>query len=154
MLSQGFRPFFLLAGIWAVVAMNLWIHAFASRLDTPAGFDPVTWHMHEMIFGYAAAVLAGFLLTAIPNWTGRLPLRGAPLAGLVALWSLGRLAVSLSGQLGPVVTAILDLIFLSALFVFVLREIVAGKNWRNLPLTAGLGVLILANAMIHAGQAG
>lgn len=153
-LSQGFRPFFLLAGIWAVVAMNLWIHAFAGQLDTPAGFDPVTWHMHEMLFGYAAAVLAGFLLTAIPNWTGRLPLHGAPLAGLVALWILGRLAIGLSGLLGPVATAILDLSFLSALFLFVLREIVTGKNWRNLPLTAGLGILILANGMIHAGQAG
>lgn len=153
-LSQGFRPFFLLAGIWSIIATHLWIHAFAGQIDTPAGFDPVMWHIHEMLFGYAAAVLAGFLLTAIPNWTGRLPLRGAPLAGLALLWIVGRLAIGFSADLGPVATALLDMSFLTALLAVVLREILAGKNWRNLPLTGALAVLLVANGLIHAGQAG
>jgi uncharacterized protein involved in response to NO len=106
-----------------------------------------------MLFGYAAAVLAGFLLTAIPNWTGRLPLQGAPLAGLVLLWIIGRFAVGYSAALPPVLTALLDLSFPVALLLVALREIVAGKNWRNLPLLAALAVLILANALTHAGQA-
>ena len=151
LLSQGFRPFFLLAGIWAVVALNLWVHAFAGLIELPTHFDALTWHSHEMLFGYAAAVLAGFLLTAIPNWTGRLPLQGWSLAGLAALWIIGRLAVGFSATLPPVLTTLLDLSFLTALLLVALREILAGKNWRNLPLLGALSVLIFANALIHAG---
>lgn len=153
MLSQGFRPLFLLAGIWAFVALNIWIHAFAGLIELPTRFDALTWHSHEMLFGYAAAVLSGFLLTAIPNWTGRLPLQGAPLAILVLLWIVGRVAIGFSATLNPVLTAILDLSFLSAMLLVALREIIAGKNWRNLPLLGALMVLIAANALIHAGQA-
>ena len=153
-LSQGFRPFFLLAGLWAIVGLQLWIHAFAGLLDIPTSFDSLTWHSHEMLFDYAAAVLAGFLLTAIPNWTGRLPLQGRPLAGLALLWIVGRLAIGTAAYLPPVVTVVLDLSFLTALLLVVLREIWAGKNWRNAPLLAALAVLILANGLIHAGQNG
>lgn len=153
MLSQGFRPLFLLAGIWAILALNIWIHAFAGLIEVPTRFPALIWHSHEMLFGYAAAVLAGFLLTAIPNWTGRLPLQGGPLAILVLLWIIGRLAVGFSATLHPAVTAILDLSFLSAMLLVALQEIVAGKNWRNLPLLAALAVLIAANFLIHAGQA-
>ena len=152
-LSQGFRPFFLLAAIWAIVALIIWIHAFVGLINLSSRFDPLTWHNHEMLFGYAAAVLAGFLLTAIPNWTGRLPLQGAPLAVLVLLWIIGRFAVGYSSALPPVATAVLDLSFLVALLLVALREIVAGKNWRNLPLLAALLVLIMANGLVHAGQA-
>jgi uncharacterized protein involved in response to NO len=153
-LSQGFRPFFLLAGIWAILALIFWIHAFVGMIELPTRFDALTWHSHEMLFGYAAAVLAGFLLTAIPNWTGRLPLQGGPLAALVLFWIIGRLAVGFSAALPPLPVALLDLSFLTVLLLFVLREIIAGKNWRNLPLPAVLAVLILANALVHAGQAG
>lgn len=153
-LSQGFRPFFLLAGIWAILALIFWIHAFVGMIELPTRFDALTWHSHEMLFGYAAAVLAGFLLTAIPNWTGRLPLQGGPLAALVLFWIIGRLAVGFSAALPPLPVALLDLSFLTVLLLFVLREIISGKNWRNLPLPAVLAVLILANALVHAGQAG
>lgn len=153
LLSQGFRPFFLLAGIWAILGLILWIHAFAGMIEIPTQFDALAWHSHEMLFGYAAAVLAGFLLTAIPNWTGRLPLKGAPLAALVLLWIIGRLAVGYSTAMPPLLVAALDLSFLTVLLLFVLREILAGKNWRNLPLPAALGVLIVANTLVHAGQA-
>ncbi|MBO6784661.1 MAG: NnrS family protein [Alphaproteobacteria bacterium] len=150
--SQGFRPFFLLAGIWAIVALIVWMHVFLGLTPSTSAFDPVAWHAHEMLFGYAAAVLAGFLLTAIPNWTGRLPLQGWPLIGLVALWLLGRAAMFF--PLAPLVVALVDLSFLLALLAVAAREILAGRNWRNLPLVAALAVLLTAGALIHAGQAG
>lgn len=153
-LSQGFRPFFLLAGLWAIVALLVWMHAFLGIFESPGTLAPLDWHIHEMLFGYGTAVVAGFMLTAIPNWTGRLPLQGWPLAGLAALWIAGRLAIWISGTLGPVATALIDLAFLVCFFAVVLREITAGKNWRNLPLVGAIGVLILANALSHAGHAG
>ena len=75
-LRQGFRPFFLAAGVWAASAVALWLAVIAGAIALPSAFDPITWHAHEMLFGYLAAVIAGFLLTAIPNWTGRLPVGG------------------------------------------------------------------------------
>ncbi|MEP4377665.1 MAG: NnrS family protein [Alphaproteobacteria bacterium] len=153
-LSQGFRPFFLLAGLWAVAALLIWMHAFLGILESPGALAPLNWHTHEMLFGYGAAVVAGFMLTAIPNWTGRLPLQGWPLAGLAGLWVAGRLAIWFSDALGPTATAVIDLAFLLMFLAVVLREITAGKNWRNLPLVAAIGVLALANALSHAGYAG
>ena len=92
LLRQGFRPFFLGAGIWASVAMALWMAILQGAVSLPTAFDPVAWHVHEMLFGFVVAAIAGFLLTAIPNWTGRMPLQGIPLAVLVGAWITGRLA--------------------------------------------------------------
>src|SRR5215467_3457060 len=78
-LSAGFRPFFLGASIWAAVAVPLWLGTYAEGLALPTKLAPPVWHAHEMVFGYAAATVAGFLLTAIPNWTGRMPLQGGSL---------------------------------------------------------------------------
>ena len=78
-LSQGFRPFFLLAAVWAVVALVLWLLSFWGHLELPTAFVPTAWHIHEMVFGFVCAAIAGFVLTAIPNWTGRLPLQGLSL---------------------------------------------------------------------------
>ena len=153
-LSQGFRPFFLLAGLWAIVSLLVWMHAFLGIFESPGALAPLDWHIHEMLFGYGAAVVAGFMLTAIPNWTGRLPLQGWPLAGLAGVWIAGRLAIWFSDTLGPVATALIDLAFLPVFFTIVLREITAGKNWRNLPLVGAIGVLFAANALSHAGYAG
>ncbi len=91
--SFGFRPFFLFGALWVVVAMVLWLASLAGIIGLPTRFDPVSWHAHEFLFGYLGAILAGFLLTAVPNWTGRLPLVGWPLAALFALWVAGRVAV-------------------------------------------------------------
>jgi uncharacterized protein involved in response to NO len=84
--SYGFRPFFLAGALWAALAVLLWLPQYLGALTLPTRFAPLDWHIHEMLFGYVAAVIAGFLLTAIPNWTGRLPVNGAPLAALAALW--------------------------------------------------------------------
>jgi uncharacterized protein involved in response to NO len=108
-LTFGFRPFFLLGALWAALAMALWIGMLAGVIDVPTAFDPVSWHAHEMLFGYLNAIVAGFLLTAVPNWTGRLPITGWPLAGLVMLWIAGRLAMAVSAYFTPLVAALIDL---------------------------------------------
>ena len=128
LLTQGFRPFFLIAGSWAAVTLAIWIVVFVEGWAVPSRFDPLTWHIHEMLFGFVMPAIAGFLLTAIPNWTGRLPVSGGPLALLAGLWLLGRMACLVSA-LGPVWIAIAaDLAFPVALVGVVAREIVAGRN--------------------------
>jgi uncharacterized protein involved in response to NO len=152
--TQGFRPFFLLAGIWAIAALALSFGRFQGWIRLPTAFGLVEWHYHEMLFGYVAAAIAGFLLTAIPNWTGSLPLRGAPLAGLVLLWIAGRVAVMGSGWIGAGVAAAIDLGFLAVLGVVTVREIVAGRNWRNLPPVLAIALLLAGNALSHAAALG
>lgn len=147
--SFGFRPFFLAASGWAVVAMVIWVTALAGAIELPTRFDPITWHVHEFLFGYLGAVTAGFLLTAVPNWTGRLPVIGWPLAALSGLWLAGRLAIMVSGYLPTGLAALIDLGFPLALTMFLLREIIAGKNWRNLIVLAMMTVFGIANAVYH-----
>lgn len=147
--SYGFRPFFLLGALWAAVAMILWMALLSGLVALPTRFEPVSWHAHEFLFGYLGAIIAGFLLTAIPNWTGRLPVTGWTLAGLVALWLSGRIAVSLSALLPVGIAAAIDLVFPVVLGAVILREIVAGKNWRNLFILVLLGVFTLANLLFH-----
>ena len=148
-LSYGFRPFFLLGALWAALAMLLWVFMLTGRDVLPTAFDAVSWHAHEMLFGYLGAVMAGFLLTAVPNWTGRLPVTGWPLLGLATLWVLGRGAVAVSALLPWTVVALADLALPLALAGFLAREIVAGRNWRNLPVSGLLTLWTLANALYH-----
>ena len=152
--SAGFRPFFLGAALWATVAVPLWLALFAGEAGLPSALPPAIWHAHEMVFGYATAVVAGFLLTAIPNWTGRMPLQGGPLALLVALWVAGRIAVLCSGELGAATAALLDLAFPAAFLVAIAREIMSGRNWRNLPMTAALTMLLTGNLLVHLESLG
>lgn len=149
LLSFGFRPFFLFGAIWAAVAMALWVAMLSGRDLLPTAFDPVSWHAHEFLFGYLGAVLAGFLLTAVPNWTGRLPVVGWPLGALVVLWGVGRLAVALSALLPWTVGMAGDLAFPLTLSAVLAREIMAGRNWKNLPVLAMVLGLTLANAAFH-----
>jgi uncharacterized protein involved in response to NO len=113
----------------------------------PTGWPPFAWHAHELLFGYVPAIVAGFLLTAVPNWTGRLPVVGLPLAGLFSLWILGRVAVATSAWLGTAATAVSAMAFLLALALVIGREIAAGRNWRNLKVLILVGVLILAQGV-------
>lgn len=147
--SFGFRPFFLFGAIWVVAAMGLWLAVQMGEIDLPTRFDNGAWHAHEFLFGYLGAVLAGFLLTAVPNWTGRLPMVGWRLAGLFALWVGGRIAILFSGTLPPLLAPTIDLAFPIVLGGLILREIIAGKNWRNLIVLALLAVFTLANALFH-----
>jgi uncharacterized protein involved in response to NO len=148
-LSYGFRPFFLGAAVWAAVAILLWVPMLSGHLSLPTAFDPVSWHAHEFLFGYLLAVIAGFLLTAVPNWTGRLPIVGWPLGGLFALWVLGRMAVAFSAALAPLIVALIDLAMPAVLATVIAREIVIGKNWRNLIVLGVLIVLITGNVVFH-----
>jgi len=148
-LSAGFRPFFLAASLWAALAIPLWLIVYAGNGAMPSAMPALIWHVHEMVFGYAAAAVAGFLLTAIPNWTGRLPLQGSPLALLVALWLIGRLGVFFSAAVGAPIAALADLAFPAAFLAVVAREILAGKNWRNLPVLVALSLLLIGNALVH-----
>ena len=148
-LSYGFRPFFLLGALYAGLTILVWLPLLYGRLEISSLFAPVDWHAHEMLFGYLPAVMTGFLLTAIPNWTGRLPVQGWPLFGLLTLWLAGRCAVFFSAEIGWLATAALDCAFLLALAAVAAREIVAGKNWRNLKVLAPVMVLFVANALFH-----
>jgi uncharacterized protein involved in response to NO len=151
---QGFRPFFLSAGLWAVAGLVVWLAEVQDAISIPTAFAPAAWHAHEMIFGFAGAVIAGFLLTAIPNWTGRMPLQGLPLILLFGAWLVGRAAMATSALIGAGIAAVLDLSFLALLLAAVLREILAGRNWRNLPMPIALGGLLLSNILTHAEAAG
>ncbi|VTZ49831.1 NnrS family protein [Methylocella tundrae] len=154
LLTQGFRPFFLAAGLWSAVALALWIVMLVTGSAPPSRFDPLNWHIHEMLFGFVMAAIAGFLLTAIPNWTRRLPVSGAPLALLAALWLLGRIACLVSSLVPAWVAITADLSFPALLVGVAAREIVAGHNWRNLPMVAPVTVLGVANLLMHLEAAG
>ena len=148
-LSQGFRPFFLGAAVWAAFSMMLWVPMLTGHVTLPAAFDPVGWHAHEFLYGYLGAVMAGFLFTAVPNWTGRLPVVGWPLGALAVLWLAGRAAVTVGEGLPPLALAAIDLAFPVAVALILLREIVAGRNWRNLIVLGMLAVFVLGNVLFH-----
>ncbi|MDE2184826.1 MAG: NnrS family protein [Alphaproteobacteria bacterium] len=154
LLSSGFRPFFLMAAAWAALAIPFWLAAYMTGIVLPSAFPPFIWHAHEMIYGFAAATVAGFLLTTIPNWTGRMPLQGWPLATLVALWVIGRIAVLLSTWIGTPWAAVADLSFPVTFLAVVAREILTGRNWRNLPMLGALALLLLGNLFVHLDAMG
>jgi uncharacterized protein involved in response to NO len=112
-------------------------------------FGPVDWHVHEMLYGFLPAVITGFLLTAIPNWTGRLPIQGTPLLVLVVLWLAGRVAVSFSAEIGWLAAALVDIGFLALVIAATAREIVAGSNWRNLKVVGLVTLLFAGNIAFH-----
>lgn len=152
--SAGFRPFFLLAAAWSAFALPLWLCVYTGEIVLPSALPPTLWHVHEMVFGFASATIAGFLLTAIPNWTGRLPLAGGPLAMLAALWLAGRFAIMFSGTIGPLAAAIIDLSFPAVFIGVIARELIAGRNWRNLPMLVALALLLCGSALVHLEATG
>ena len=127
----------------------LWLAVFAGDISLPTAFAPRDWHVHEMLFGYVAAVIAGFLLTAVPNWTGRLPIQGVPLAILFAAWLAGRLAVTFSVLIGWQLALMLDAAFLLLLAAAAAREIVAGRKWNNLMVVGIISLLAVTNVAFH-----
>lgn len=147
--SFGFRPFFLGGAVHAAVVVALWVPWFLGMVELRSAFPPTAWHAHELLFGYVPAIVAGFLLTAVPNWTGRLPVVGVPLGLLFALWLLGRAAVALSRGIDPILVAATTLAFPIALALVLGREIVAGRNWRNLKVLVAVLLLAVAQALFH-----
>ncbi|MCW3796546.1 NnrS family protein [Sphingomonas sp. BN140010] len=152
-LRGGFRPFFFGGAAWALLALAWWLCSLAGVVTLLVAIDPLAWHRHEMLFGFVGAVVAGFLLTAIPNWTGRLPIAGAPLAALFGLWLAGRIALLFSGLLGQATAAAFDVAFPLVIAAVGAQEVIAAKN-RNLPVVAAVLLLAGANALDHAAMAG
>jgi uncharacterized protein involved in response to NO len=148
--SYGFRPFFLAAALWAFIAMVLWIGLLAGWWAFAGGYGVIAWHAHEFLFGYIAAVMTGFLLTAIPNWTGRFPLQGKPLLALFVLWLAGRAAMLAVDEIGTIAAAIVDCAYLVTLTAVITREIVAGSNWRNLRVGVLVALTAVANIVFQA----
>lgn len=149
LLSYGFRPFFLIGSLYAGLAILVWLPLFHGEFAVPTLFAARDWHVHEMLYGYLPAVVTGFLLTAIPNWTGRLPLQGRPLLMLFALWAAGRLAIVVSAWIGWLAAGVVDSAFLIVLAAVAGREIAAGRNWRNLKVLIVLGLFIAGNVTFH-----
>jgi uncharacterized protein involved in response to NO len=147
--SYGFRPFFLLGSIYAALAILVWLPVFMGELRLVSAFIPRDWHVHEMLFGFLPAVITGFLFTAIPNWTGRLPLRGRPLMFLVALWIAGRVCVTFSAQIGWLAAMLVDCSFLLLIAAAAAREIIAGKKRNNLSVVLLILVLLAGNVTFH-----
>lgn len=150
--ALGFRPFFLAAGLYAVLMMGLWLLVLRGSL-APGELTPPIWHGHEMLFGFAVAVIAGFLLTAAQNWTGiRMP-SGAPLAALFLLWLAGRLAFLVPGLPAGLV-ALLDLAFLPVLALVLAVPVLKAKQLHNYPFPLMLLALTFANALVHGDALG
>jgi len=147
--ANGFRPFFLLGSIHAGLAILVWLPAFYGEITLTSAFAPRDWHVHEMLYGYLPAVITGFLFTAIPNWTGRLPIRGAPLMVLVTVWISGRLAVTFSAETGWLSAMLIDTGFLLLVALAAAREIIAGRNWRNLAVVLLVLLLFTGNLGFH-----
>jgi uncharacterized protein involved in response to NO len=147
--NLGFRPFFLLSGVFAVVLMALWIPVFTGGRALSTYYGQIGWHSHEMIFGYAAGVIAGFLLTSVRNWTGLATATGGSLAALVALWLLGRILPFFAATLPAWLISVVDLGFLPALTASIGVPLVRHGEKRNLlflPLMLGL---FAANLLVH-----
>ena len=146
--SYGFRPFFLGAAVFAGAAVPVWILILAGAMGPNFLYPPREWHVHEMLFGFLPAVMTGFLLTAIPNWTGRLPLRGMPLVLLWVLWLAGRLVMAAPGSV-PFLSAVIDASFLVMLAALVWHEIAAAGMWNRSPIGALITLYAAANMLFH-----
>ena len=145
-LALGFRPFYLLAALFAVAALPLWMGFHFNVLPAGAYLVGISWHTHEMLFGFTPAVIAGFLLTAVRNWTGRSTPSGSVLLALALLWLSARILI-LTGP--PPIAALVDLLFLPLLAAAVGIPIVRSGNYRNLQVLAALLALWTANLIFH-----
>jgi uncharacterized protein involved in response to NO len=146
--AYGFRANFFLAGIAAVLLIPLWAVSFVAGTSLGSGWPPTLWHAHEMLFGFIAIAIAGFMLTAVPSWTGQKGFAGAPLIALAAVWVSARLLIASSSMWPPLLPAIVDLAFLPVLAVLVVIPLLRVKN-RNAALLIVLGALWLTNLVFH-----
>lgn len=142
--SAGFRPFFLAAAVWGAVSMAIWLAVLGGAV---ALADPFAWHVHEMLFGYLSAAMAGFLLTAAPSWTRKSALRGPGLALLWLIWAVARLAMLGLGAMPMLPLAIIQLAMPVILCLVVGRQILAARNWRNLSVLGALIAYTIADGL-------
>ena len=147
--SYGFRPFFFSASLFAGIAVPLWILLLVGSSDIELFYAPRDWHVHEMVFGFMPCIITGFVLTAMPNWTDRPPIRGWGLILLLATWVCGRMAM-LSASIAPVFAAIVDGAFLIIVAGLVWREIMLGQTWDRMPIGILISLYAFANVVFHA----
>jgi uncharacterized protein involved in response to NO len=147
--EYGFRPFFLLVGLHGALVIPMWVAVVLGWFSLPVGME-VSWHAHQMIYGFVAAGLAGFLLTAVPSWTGEPARRGTPLVILAAVWLIGRVATTFPSVFSPPLTALLDLAFVPALASLVIGPLLAARKARNLVLLVPLALFWIGDALMHA----
>jgi uncharacterized protein involved in response to NO len=152
--ERGFRPFFLAAGSYAAVVVPTWLAIWLGAARAPSWLTPAWWHGHEMIFGFVAAAISGFLLTAVPVWTSRPALAGRSLAALVALWAAGRVAFLAAGVIPAWLVAAIDVLFLPALAAVLTRTLWGSGQYRNYAIVVVVSVLAFANAAIHGAALG
>ena len=148
--ALGFRAFFALAGLFALILISLWASIFDGSLVTDNYYPSSYWHAHEMLLGYSMAVIAGFLLTAVKNWTGIQTVQGKELAALCLLWIYGRAVPFYSELLPDALIALIDFSFLPVLAYYVAKPIIKSGNFRNLFFIALLLLMALGNGLIHA----
>jgi len=148
LLASGFRPTFLAAGVAAVLLVPTWMLIWAFGFALPSRWPPTLWHAHEMVFGFVAAAIGGFLLTTVPSWTGRRGFAGVPLAVLTGLWLLGRVLIATSTVWPPGVVMAIDVGFLVMLGVLVAPPLLRSSN-RNTPLLVVLALLAISNSISH-----
>lgn len=148
-LTGGLRPFFLLGALAMAASVLVWLPLYIGDLALPTLFQPRDWHVHTTLFGGVMAIVAGFTLTAVANWTSRPPVAGRLLLALVCLWLAGRLAVSTSAWMGANAAMVVDLLFPVALAAVLAREVIAVKNHRNLRVVAVVAALGIADLAFH-----
>ena len=154
-LHLGFRPFFTGASLFAVISMLLWLMIYEMGLHVDLQTLPtMLWHGHEMIFGYAMAVIAGFLLTAVRNWTGVMTLNGIGLLALFILWLAARLLHFIPHPMVIVITPVIDILFMSLLFLAVAYPVIKVRQWRQTGILTVLILLVLANLLFYLSIAG
>ena len=149
LLKEGLRPFFLLANLWAALCVMLWVAILVGVVEGPEQIAAIDWHRHELLFGYTSAVISGFLLTVVANWTGRAPIAGNLLLGLVLLWLAGRIVMWYPLDLPLAMVAVVDLAFPTVLGFLVGRELILGRNFRNLRVLAVFALFVVANGVFH-----
>jgi len=149
----GFRPFFLFASLFSIIATSIWMAAYTFGLSLPISSytSPIAWHGHEMVFGYSLAIIAGFLLTAVRNWTGVQTIKGWPLASLVLIWALARTFPLLGLPILSEWAALLDLLFIIGLILAVLHPIAKVKQWRQLLIVSILILILAADIVYYLG---
>ena len=146
--NYGFRPFFLCAGLYAVITISIWLFMLLKGVWVDGELPPYLWHAHEMLFGFVGAAIGGFLLTAVPSWTGHRGFSGTPLITLILVWLLGRLVLIFDLQLQPLVIAIVDLAYFPVLGGMLVPSLLRGKS-RNMVFLLFLAVLFTANLVFH-----
>jgi uncharacterized protein involved in response to NO len=153
-LARGFRPFFTLAAIFAVLFVPAWVGMVSGAWPAPRWLSPSLWHAHEMVYGLVSAAVAGFLLTAVPSWTSARPLSDARLAMLAALWLQGRIAMLAASALSPMLVAVLDLSFAISLLAVLTPPLLRAEQRRNRIFILALAIFLAGNALFHSDALG